>query len=257
MDLGGGRRLTGTDLSFTVPDTKPVPRMPAEGAGHISGGADALADLLMRDALKRYVGVTLDPNAIKGQFDGDLKLDLTLGKGVQPEDQKFRVTGNLNALAIDKFLGNAKLEQGALAVEADRTQLKMTGTGLVLGAQAKLEVSKVGQDVGALTLTGNLDEAARAKLGFNAGPRLTRPGRAEAEGAARQERRGGRGRSRQGDAGFAQAARRGSRPGGRARRRSSSSRRLMACRSTISSSTPARSPGEARLCSAPRARSNP
>ena len=175
MDLGRGRRLTGTDLSFTVPDTKPVPRMPAEGAGHVSGGADALAELLMRDALKRYVGVTLDPNAIKGQFDGDLKLDMTLGKGVPPEDQKFRVTGNLNALAIDKFLGNAKLEQGALAVDADRAQLKMTGTGLVLGAQAKLEVSKVGQDVGALTLTGNLDEAARTKLGFTAGPRLRGP----------------------------------------------------------------------------------
>ena len=175
MDLGGGRRLTGTNLSFTVPDTKPVPRMPAEGAGHISGGADALADLLMRDALKRYVGVTLDPNAIKGQFNGDLKLNLTLGKGVQPEDQKFRVTGNLDALAIDKFLGNAKLEQGALTVEADRTQLKMTGAGVVLGAQAKLEVTKVGQDVGALVLTGNLDEAARAKLGFNSGPRLKGP----------------------------------------------------------------------------------
>jgi hypothetical protein len=175
MDLGGGRRLTGTNLSFTVPDTKPELRMPAEGAGHIVGGADALADLLMRDALKRYVGVTLDPNAIKGQFDGDLKLDLTLGKGVQPEDQKFRVTGNLNGLAIDKFLGPAKLEQGALSVEADRTQLKMSGTGLVLGAQAKLDVTKVGKDVGALVLTGSLDEAARAKLGFNSGPRLRGP----------------------------------------------------------------------------------
>jgi hypothetical protein len=175
MELGGGRRLAGANLSFTVPDTKPVARMPAEGAGRIIGGADALADLLMRDALKRYVGVVLDPNAIKGQFDGDLKLDLTLGKGVQPEEQKFRVAGNLSGLSIDKFLGNAKLEQGALEVVADRSQLKMTGTGQVLGAQAKLEVTKVGQDVGALVLTGNLDEAARAKLGFNSGPRLKGP----------------------------------------------------------------------------------
>ena len=175
MELGGGRRLIGASLSFTVPDTKPVPRMAAEGAGHIDGGADALADLLMRDALKRYVGVALDPNAIKGQFDGDINLDLTLGKGVQPEEQKFRVAGTLSGLSIDKFLGNAKLEQGALQVAADRSQLKMTGTGAVLGTQAKLDVAKVGQDVGALTLTGNLDEAQRAKLGFNSGPRLRGP----------------------------------------------------------------------------------
>ncbi|HXT08582.1 MAG TPA: DUF3971 domain-containing protein [Roseiarcus sp.] len=175
MELDGGRRLAGTNLSFTVPDTKPVARMPAEGAGHISGGADALADLLMRDALKRYVGVALDPNAIKGQFDGDLKLDLTLGKGVQPEDQKFHVTGNLSALAIDKFLGNTKLEQGALQLAADRSQLKMTGAGVVLGAPAKLEVTKIGQDVGALVLTGSLDEAARTKLGYTSGPRLRGP----------------------------------------------------------------------------------
>lgn len=175
MELGGGRRLAGTNLSFTVPDTKPVPRMAAKGAGHIEGGADALADLLTRDALKRYVGVALDPAAIKGQFAGDLKLDLTLGKGVQPEDQKFHVAGALSDLTIDKFLGPAKLEQGALDVSADRSQLKMTGTGVVLGAQAKLDVTKVGQDVGALVLTGNLDEAARAKLGFNSGPRLKGP----------------------------------------------------------------------------------
>jgi hypothetical protein len=175
MELGGGRRLAGTGLSFTVPDTKPVPRMPAEGAGHIEGGADSLADLLMRDALKRYVGVALDPAAIKGQFAGDLKLDLTLGKGVQPEEQKFRVGGNLSGLTIDKFLGNAKLEQGALDVVADRSQLKMTGTGAVFGTQAKLDVTKVGQDVGALVLTGALDEAARNKLGFNSGPRVRGP----------------------------------------------------------------------------------
>ena len=54
MDLGGGRKLNGADLSFTVPDTKPVPRMAAEGGAHIVGSADSLADLLARDALKKY-----------------------------------------------------------------------------------------------------------------------------------------------------------------------------------------------------------
>ena len=175
MDLSGGRRILGTDLSFVVPDTKPVDRMPAQGQGHVLGGADALADLLSLDALKKYVGVTLDPNAIRGQFQGDLKLDLTLGKGVRPEEQKFRANGSLSGLAVDKFLGNSKLEQGAIDFSSDPNQIKMSGTGQVFGAPAKLDVTKIGQEVGALTVTSTLDEAARTKLNFNSGPRLRGP----------------------------------------------------------------------------------
>ena len=175
MEMASGRRLTGADLSFTVPDTAPAPRMAAAGAGHITGPADALAELLTQDALKRYVGVALDPATIKGQFQGDLKLDLTLGKGVQPEEQKFRAAGSLAGLSIDKFLGNTKLEQGALEVAADSAQIKMSGTGQLFGSPARLDLVKAGQDIGAVTISGVLDEAARAKLGFNSGPRIKGP----------------------------------------------------------------------------------
>jgi hypothetical protein len=175
MDLGDGRKLTGTDLAFAVPDTKPAARMPATGAGHISGGADALAQLLSTEALKKYVGVALDPAAIKGQFQGDLKLNLTLGKGVQPQEQKFSVAGSLNNVSVEKFLGDAKLEQGALEVAADGEQVHLTGAGVIFGSPAKLDVTKGAQDVGVLTVTGALDEAARAKLGFDNGPKLKGP----------------------------------------------------------------------------------
>ena len=176
MDLGGGRKLNGVDLAFTVPDTKPVPRMPAEGSAHIVGSADSLADLLGREALRKFVaGAAPDASGVKGQFDGDLKLALTLGKGVQPEEQKFSVKGAVSGLSIDKFLGDVKLEQAKLDVVADPDGLKMTGSGVVFGAAAKLDVTKAAQDVGALTLTGTLDETARGKLGFNSGPRLKGP----------------------------------------------------------------------------------
>ena len=175
MELASGRRLTGADLSFTVPDTAPAPRMAAAGAGHIAGTADALAELLTQDALKRYVGVALDPATFKGQFQGDLKLDLTLGKGVQPEEQKFHIAGTLAGLSIDKFLGDAKLEQGALDVAADSALIRLTGTGQLFGSPARLELTKAGQDIGALVISGVLDEAARARLGFNSGPRIKGP----------------------------------------------------------------------------------
>ena len=175
MELSQGRRLIGAGLFFAVPDTGPATRMPAEAGARLTGGADALADLLSLDALKRYAGVPLDASAIKGQFQGDLKLDLTLGKGVQPEDQIFHVNGALSNLSIDKFLGPQKLEQGALEVAADHGAIKIGGTGVVFGAPARLDLAKAGQDVGSLTVSGALDDAARAKMGFNNGPKVRGP----------------------------------------------------------------------------------
>ena len=62
----------------------PTPRrrrsVPSKGSAHLQGGADALVDLLGRDALKHYAGFTLDPALVKGQFEGDLAIDLKLGK---------------------------------------------------------------------------------------------------------------------------------------------------------------------------------
>ncbi len=248
MELGEGRRLNGADLSFAVPDTAPAPRMAATGGARITGGADSLADLLSRDALKKYVGVALDPAAIKGQFQGDLKLDLTLGKGVQPEEQKFRATGTLSGLAIDKFLGNAKLEQGALDFQSDRSQLKMTGTGQVFGAPAKLEVAKAAQDVGALTLTSTLDEAARAKFGFSSGPRVKGPITLKLKAPLDKS-----GAEVEVDLAKASLNSLGGPPWKSAGRPgkplSNSRRRRTACKSTISPSTPARSRGAVRRCS--------
>ena len=172
MELSQGRRLIGANLFFSVPDTGPAARVPAEAGARITGGAEAVADLLSQDALKRYVGVPLDPSTIKGQFQGDLKLDLTLGKGVQPDDQIFHVNGALANLSIDKFLGPQPLEQGALDVAADRGGVKLSGTGQVFGAPARLDLAKAGQDVGSLIVSGALDDGARAKLGMNNGPKI-------------------------------------------------------------------------------------
>ena len=175
MEPGQGRRLNGADLFFSVPDTAPAARVPAEAGARLTGTADSLAELLTLDALKRYAGVPLDPSTIKGQFQGDLKIDITLGKGVQPEEQKFHVNGTLANLAIDKFLGPQKLEQGAIEFSADRGVIKLGGTGQVFGAPARLDLVKTGQEIGTLTVAGTLDDAVRAKMGFNNGPKLRGP----------------------------------------------------------------------------------
>ena len=175
MEFAPGRRMQASDLFFKIPDTRPVPIVASQAGAHIQGSADALADLLSRDAVKRYAGFSVDPADVKGQFQGMLALDLGLGKSVRPEDQRFRVEGSLSNLQLDKYIANERFEQGALDVVAEGGNLKITGQGQINGLPAKVDLAKGAADEGALVLNLNLDDGARAKMGLTGGPPMTGP----------------------------------------------------------------------------------
>jgi Protein of unknown function/AsmA-like C-terminal region len=175
MDISPGRRILASDIAFIVPDTTPKPLNPARASAHLQGPADALADLVSRDALKPFVGLPIDPASVKGQFDGNLALDLKLGKTARPEDAVVHADATLSNFQVDKFLGNEHFEQGALSVASDAGALKITGDGKLFGVSANVEIDKGASDDGSAQLNFTLDDAARAKRGFNLGPSLTGP----------------------------------------------------------------------------------
>ena len=121
MTLSPSRRVQASDLMFSVPDTTPRAIVEASTHAHMTGTADALADLLSREPLRRQAGLTIDPATVKGQAEGDLVLDLKLGKTARPEDTQFHATGALTNLEIDKFLADEKLDS-ATATFAGRSQ---------------------------------------------------------------------------------------------------------------------------------------
>ena len=112
MALSPSRRVQANDLAFTVPDITPRAIVDASSKAHMTGTADSLADLLMREPLRRQAGLTLDPATVKGQAEGDLVLALKLGKTARPEDTQFHASGALDNLQIEKFLADEKLEVG-------------------------------------------------------------------------------------------------------------------------------------------------
>ena len=169
MTLSPTRRIQGDDIVFTVPDTAPRAIVDAKAQAHLSGTADALADLLGREPLRKQAGLQIDPATIKGQAEGDLVLDLKLGKTAKPDDTQFRATGALTDLTIDKFIGEEKLDRGNFTFEADRNALAMTGEGQLFGAATHMDVGRAPGEEGSATLTLTLDQAARAKRGFNFG----------------------------------------------------------------------------------------
>jgi hypothetical protein len=175
MDVSPGRRILATDIAFVVPDTSPKPLNPAQASAHLQGSADALADLISRDALKPFVGLPIDPASVKGEFDGKLVLDLKLGKTARPEDAVVHADGTLANFQVDKFLANEHFEQGALTISEDAGALKISGEGKLLGVPANVEIDKGANDEGGVQLSFMLDDAARAKHGINLGAAVTGP----------------------------------------------------------------------------------
>jgi hypothetical protein len=175
MVLSPSRRVQANDLAFTIPDTTPRPIVDASAKAHMTGTADSLADLLMREPLRRQAGLTLDPATVKGQAEGDLVLDLKLGKTARPEDTQFHASGALDNLQIEKFLADEKLESATASFEADRNALKISGDGELLGAATHVDVARAPGEEGSATITFALDAAGRAKRGLNFGSWLTGP----------------------------------------------------------------------------------
>ncbi len=169
MTLTPTRRIEADSLVFTVPDTSPRAIVDAEARAHLSGTADALADLLGREPLRKQAGLQIDPATIKGQAEGDLDLDLKLGKTAKPDDTQFHAVGALINLTLDKFIGVEKLEQAKFTFEADRETMQMAGDGQLFGTAAHIDAGRAPGEEGSATLTLTLDQATRAKRGLDLG----------------------------------------------------------------------------------------
>lgn len=175
LEMSPTRRIQAADISYAVPDTTPAPIVAAQAGARLQGTADALADLLNRDALKRYAGFSVDPATVKGQFEGRLAIDLKLGKTARPEDNQFRAEGNLTNFRVDRFIASERLDQAALSVLADHGNLKIAGQGQMYGAPVTVDLNKGAADEGSVLLSMSFDNAERAKLGFPGGPLLNGP----------------------------------------------------------------------------------
>ena len=169
MTLTPARKLSADSLAFTIPDTSPREIVDGQAQAHVSGPADALAELLGREPLRKQAGLALDPATVHGQAEGEMKLALKLGRTAKPEDSGFNATGTLSNLTLDKFIGAEKLEQGDFTFEADRTSLKMNGQGQLFGVPTRLDVERNPGDEGSATLALTLDQAALARRGVNFG----------------------------------------------------------------------------------------
>lgn len=174
IEGNNGHRLVASDGIFVIPNNAFKPA-PASINVRVNGTLEALADFLGRDAMKPFGGFVIDTSMFRGQVDGRLNVDLKLENDPPPEDIRVSVNATVAQLSIEHVIGKERLDQGQLNVVVTPDGLKATGQGRLFGNQAGLEIEKAPTSDAKATLSVNLDDAARAKLGFLQGPSVTGP----------------------------------------------------------------------------------
>ena len=166
IQTGPGRRLSLSNSSFSLPWNDGSRATPARVETRVAGSLDAVSELLAREAIRDVAAMPLEPGSLKGQVDGQLRLDFKIGPDARGADVKVFVNANVANFVAEHLIGKEKFENGSLTVIGEPTGLRANGSGRIFGAAATLDLRKdVGKPAYA-TLSASIDDAARTKFGF-------------------------------------------------------------------------------------------
>ncbi|MGJ0510079.1 MAG: AsmA-like C-terminal region-containing protein [Methylocystis sp.] len=167
IEAAPGRRLTIERGRFFVADNALRPT-PAVLDLKVAGSVEAVADILAIPAVASHASIPVDPGAIKGQIDGNLRVNFDIGDHPRDDATTFAIDATASNLTIDRLIGKERLEGATLRVLADATGLHVSGTGRLYGAVATLDVRRAFGEKGPAQaqVTFTFDEAARQRAGF-------------------------------------------------------------------------------------------
>ena len=171
-DTPAGRKLTISDFVFEVPDMAPKPS-PARVKFRIEGPVPAAAEILASDRLSEFSGTLVDPNSSKGTVAALVTLGLPIKRELTKADTTYTVTADLGGFAADKLVMNQKLEADKLKVVANNGGYQVKGDVKINGQSASLDYRKPSEGDADVKLQATLDDASRARLGFDLGPAVS------------------------------------------------------------------------------------
>jgi hypothetical protein len=171
-DTPAGRKLTISDFVFEVPDMAPKPS-PAKVKFRIDGPVPAAAELLASDRLSDLSGTLIDPNSSKGTFSALITLGLPVKGALTKADTIYTATADLSGFAADKLVMNQKLEASSLKIVANNAGYQVKGDVKINGQTAALDYRKPNEGDADIKLQATLDDASRARLGFDLGPAVS------------------------------------------------------------------------------------
>src|ERR1700694_6005455 len=171
-DTPTGRKLNITDFVFEVPDLAPKPA-PARVKFRIDGPVPAAAEILASDRLSDLSGPLIDPKPSQGTVSAVVTLALPIKRELTKADTTYAITADLGGFAADRLVMNQKLEASALKVIANNGGYQVKGDVKINGQAASLDYRKPTEGDADIKLLATLDEASRARLGFDLGPAVS------------------------------------------------------------------------------------
>jgi AsmA-like C-terminal region len=110
-----------------------------------------------------------------GQVEGEATLALRLVEHPKPSDIQVDLKAGLRNLVVDDIIPGEKLDSGQFRLNVERGALRLTGTAQLFGSPAQIEVrGEPGKpQIAEARLT--LDDAQRARRGFDLRPFVTGP----------------------------------------------------------------------------------
>jgi hypothetical protein len=171
-DTPAGRKLNISDFVFEVPDMAPKPS-PARVKFRIDGPVPAAAEILASDRLSEFSGTLIDPNSSKGTVSAVVTLGLPIKRELTKADTTYAITADLGGFAADRLVMNQKLEANALKVIANNGGYQVKGDVKINGQAATLDYRKPAEGDADIKLLATLDDASRARLGFDLGPAVS------------------------------------------------------------------------------------
>jgi hypothetical protein len=171
-DTPAGRKLNISDFVFEVPDMAPKPS-PAKVKFKIDGPVPAAAEILASDKLSEFSGTLVDPNSSKGTISAVVTLGLPIKRELTKADTTYNITADLGGFSADRLVMNQKLEANTLKVVANNGGYQVKGDVRINGQAASLDYRKPNEGDADIKLQATLDDASRARLGFDLGPAVS------------------------------------------------------------------------------------
>ncbi|MET0971122.1 MAG: DUF3971 domain-containing protein, partial [Tardiphaga sp.] len=169
IDTPGGRKLNLSDIVFEVPDMAPKPS-PSKVRFKIDGPVPAAAEVLASDRLRDTGGNMLDPATTKGNVSAQVTMGMPIQHELTKADTVYSINADVTQFSADKLVMNQKLEAGALKVVANNQGYQVKGDVKINGQAASLDYRKPNDGDADVRVQATLDDASRAKLGFDLGP---------------------------------------------------------------------------------------
>src|SRR5262249_6521237 len=171
-DTPSGRKLTISDFAFEVPDTHTKPP-PSKVRFKIDGPVPAAAEIMASDRLSDMMATPIDPNTSKGNFSATINLGIPVVGELTKQNTTYSVTADLNGFSADKLVMNQKLEANNLKIAANNQGYQVKGDVKINGQAASLDYRKPTEGDADVRLQATLDDASRARLGFDLGPAVS------------------------------------------------------------------------------------